>query len=84
MAGNYKYSDTETGEWDAGNGTLLLQNADGTFRFIPNAEHGFWAQQEARELRSITLANGQRAIITGNNQGPLQLHIYTNSKQGVQ
>ena len=80
MAGNYTYADTETGEWDAGNGTLLLQNADGTFRFIPNTVHGFWAQQEARKLRSITLADGRRAVLTGNNQGPLQMHIYTNSK----
>ncbi len=80
MAGNYKYAETETGEWDAGNGTLLLQNDDGTFRFIPNTAHGFWAQEEARELRSITLANGGNAVITGNNQGQLQMHIYTNSK----
>jgi len=80
MAGNFKYAETETGEWDAGNGTLLLQNADGTFRFIPNTVHGFWAQQEARELLSIILADGRRAILTGNNQGSLQLHIYTRSK----
>jgi hypothetical protein len=80
MTGNYKYADTEAGEWDAGNGTLLLQNDDGTFRYIPNTVHGFWAQQEARELCSIMLADGRRAIVTGNNQEPLQMQIYTNSK----
>jgi len=84
MAGNYKYADTETGEWDAGNGSLLLQNADGTFRYIPNTEHGFWAQQEVRDLQSIKLADGRHAIVTGNNQGPLELHIYNYSKQPVE
>jgi hypothetical protein len=59
---------------DAGNGTLLLQNADGSFRYVPNTEHGFWAQNEVRELREIQLANGERAILTANNKGPIQIH----------
>ncbi len=79
MAGNFLYSDTETGEMDAGNGTLLLQNADGTFRYVPNTEHGFWAQDEVRELKTISLANGKHAILTGNNKGPVQVHTLTNA-----
>lgn len=74
MGGNFLYSDTETGEMDAGNGTLLLQNADHTFRYVPNTEHGFWAQGEVRDLTLITLADGQRGILIGNNQGPVQLY----------
>ena len=74
MAGNFSYSETETGEMDAGNGTLLLQNPDGTFTFEPNAKHGFWAQGEVRELKRITLADGRIAILTGNNQGPIEMH----------
>lgn len=73
LAGNFLYSETETGEMDAGNGTLLLQNEDGTFRYVPNREHGFWAQNEARELKMINLANGSRAIVTGNNNGPIEI-----------
>ncbi len=79
MAGNFLYSETETAEMDAGNGTLLLQNADGTFHYVPNTEHGFWAQDEVRELKSISLANGKRAILTGNNKGPIQVHTLTNT-----
>jgi len=79
MAGNFLYSETETGEMDAGNGTLLLQNTDGTFYYVPNTEHGFWAQDEVRELQPISLANGKRAILTGNNQGPIQVHALTNA-----
>jgi len=77
MAGNFLYSETETAELDAGNGTLLLQNEDGTFRYVPNAENGFWAQDEVRELRIITMANGKKCILTANNKGPIQLHTLT-------
>ncbi|MEO6130825.1 MAG: FG-GAP-like repeat-containing protein, partial [Saprospiraceae bacterium] len=78
MAGNFLYSETETGEMDAGNGTLLLQNNDGSFRFVPNTEHGFWAQDEVRELKEISLANGDRAILTANNRGPIQMQAIKN------
>jgi hypothetical protein len=80
MAGNFLYAETETGEMDAGNGTLLLQNEDGTFRYIPNVEHGFWAQGEVRELKKVLLANGEQAILTGNNQGPIEVHVIQHSK----
>src|SRR4030095_10256518 len=61
MAGNFLYSETETGEMSAGNGTLLLQNGDGSFRYVPNTEHGFWAQDEVRELKEIVLEDGKKA-----------------------
>ena len=60
---------------DAGNGTLLLQQPDGSFAFTPNSTHGFWAQKEVREMKLIKMANGQEAILTGNNRGPVDLTI---------
>ena len=84
MAGNFLYAETETGEMDAGNGVLLLQNADKTFQYIPNTRHGFWAQDEVRELETIELAKGAKAIITGNNKGPLQMHLISNPAARVQ
>ncbi|HZV71539.1 MAG TPA: VCBS repeat-containing protein [Saprospiraceae bacterium] len=84
MAGNFLYSETETGEMDSGNGTLLLQNADGTFRFVQNTEHGFWAQDEVRELKTLVRADGKHVILTGNNKGSVQLHTVRNSKQDVE
>ena len=83
MAGNFLYSDTETSEMDAGNGTLLSQNADGTFSYSPNIEHGFWAQGDVRELKTITLADGGHAILTGNNRGPIQMHVVKNTNQSL-
>lgn len=73
-AGNFIYAETETGEMDAGNGTLLLQQADGSFTYVNNREHGFWAQKEVRELKSVQLANGQEGILVANNRGPLELY----------
>lgn len=83
MAGNFLYSETETGEIDAGNGTLLLQTADKSFQFIPNREHGFWAQDEVRELKRVALADGSKAILTGNNKGPIQMHIATLTEKTI-
>ncbi len=74
MAGNFLYSETETGEMDAGNGVLLLQQADGTFAYSENKNHGFWAQHEVRALKTVQLANGKEAILTGNNRGPIELN----------
>ena len=84
MAGNFLYSETETGEMDAGNGVLLLQNADKGFDYVPNTRHGFWAQKEVRELETLNLGNGSKAIITGNNKGPLQVHLISKSFLPVQ
>ena len=86
MAGNYLYSDTETGEMDAGNGALLLQQPDGTFTFVENMDHGFWAQREVRALKSVRLADGREAIITGNNRGPIEVStcLKVNANEPVQ
>ncbi len=78
MAGNFSYAETETGEIDAGNGTLVLQQADGSFQYVPNRSHGFWAQKEVRELDLIRLGTGKEAILTGNNRGPVELTLILN------
>ncbi|MEP6793139.1 MAG: VCBS repeat-containing protein, partial [Saprospiraceae bacterium] len=84
MAGNFLYSETETGEMDAGNGTLLIQNSDGSFRYVPNIEHGFWAQDEVRELKMITRADGKQEVVTINNKGPVQFHTLVHTDDVVQ
>lgn len=78
MAGNFSHCETETGEIDAGNGTLLLQQADGSFTYVANKLHGFWAQKEVRELDLIRLPDGREAILTGNNRGPVEITMIMN------
>ncbi len=79
LAGNFKYMETETGELDAGNGTLLIQQPDGTFRFEENRTHGFWAQKEVRKMAFIQMAGGRQAILTANNRGPVEIHMLQRS-----
>jgi hypothetical protein len=75
LAGNYLYAEPETGEIDAVNGTLLLQNADGSFSFVNNRDHGLWVTGEVRELELLKTAAGKEAIVTGNNRGPIEIHL---------
>ncbi len=77
LAGNFNYAETETGELDSGNGSLLLQKADGNFAFIENTAHGFWAPDEVRELVLLKMADGKEAVLTGNNEGPIQIHTFS-------
>ena len=84
MAGNFIYAETETGEMDAGNGTLLLQKADKTFEFVPNHEHGFWAQNEVRELETVQRTDGSTVLVTGNNKGPIEMHLIMNTTDNIQ
>lgn len=84
MAGNFQYSETETGVMDAGNGCVLLQQPDGSFRYVNNRDHGFWASGEVRELELLHMAKGQEVILTGNNMGPIEVHLIKNSEKQVQ
>ena len=77
MAGNFRYAETETGEIDAGNGVVLIQQPDGQFQFMENRYHGFWAQKEVRDMALIRLADGQMGLLTANNRGPIELSIIT-------
>jgi len=73
FAGNFAYAEPETGKIDAGNGTLLLQQPDGTFQYVLNREHGYWANREVRELALLQGPGGLQAILTGNNKGPAEI-----------
>ncbi len=84
LGGNFLYSETETGEMDAGNGALLLQQNDGTFVYVPNIEYGFWAQKEVREMKTIRLAGGSEAILTGNNKSIIEVHRLNSYSRPVQ
>ena len=75
MAGNFVYTEIETAEMDAGCGTLMLQQPDGSFSYVRNVDHGLWANGEVRELKSLMMQGGRKVIVTGNNRGPLEFHL---------
>ena len=62
----------ETGIYDASNGTLLIGDGKGNFEFVPNRENGFWANQEARDIAKVNLANGKQLYLVANNDGVVQ------------
>ena len=72
LIGNASTPDVETGRYDAGNGTLLLGQGSGEFRFLPNRESGFWATREARDLAKVKLANGKTLFLVANNNDILE------------
>lgn len=49
-----------------------------------NRDHGFFGKDEVHELHLITLRDNEKAILTANNKGPVQLHILMNPSQHEQ
>ncbi|HHM20498.1 MAG TPA: hypothetical protein ENJ20_00615, partial [Bacteroidetes bacterium] len=75
LVGNTSSPDVETGRYDAGNGVLLLGQAGGGFKALPNTESGFWATKEARDLARVRLANGKILYLIANNNDVVQGYI---------
>ena len=71
LVGNKWDCEPETGQQDAGNGLVLLNNKDKTFRSVLAKNSGFYAPENARSILQITAFN-RRLIIVGNNNGPFQ------------
>lgn len=76
LAGNTSTAEPESGVYDAGNGVLLKGDGKGGFSFVGNKRSGLWASGEARDVQSIQLADGKRALLVSNNDGALQAFIY--------
>ncbi|MEM6771637.1 MAG: hypothetical protein AAF597_13720, partial [Bacteroidota bacterium] len=74
MVGNDYGLQVETGRVDAGNGTILLNDGNGGWKYSPNAIHGFWASLDARGLESVQLADGTTGWIIVNNNGPAAIY----------
>jgi hypothetical protein len=52
----------------------LLQNADGSFTFIPATESGFFTPGDAKCMTEIKLGKGGKSgVIIGNNNGNVQI-----------
>ena len=75
LVGNSSTPDVETGRYDAGNGTLLLGQGNGSFEFLPNKQSGFWAVREARDLAKVKLADGKTLFLIANNDDVLEGYL---------
>ncbi len=73
--GNDYTMDVETGRCDAGSGTLLLGNGNGSFEYVNNPSSGFWAVRDARKMAQLKLANGKTIIVVVNNNDRVESHV---------
>jgi len=72
LAGNNYMSEIETTRADAGIGSLLTGNTDGSFTYVDNRKTGFYATGDVRNM--LLIDNGENhSILIGNNNAKYQL-----------
>lgn len=75
LVGNSSRSDVETGRYDAGTGSILLNDGKGNFSSTLNRKSDFWATHESTDILGVDLADGRRLILVLNNDAPVQTFI---------
>ncbi|MEJ2753047.1 MAG: VCBS repeat-containing protein, partial [Chloroflexota bacterium] len=75
LVGNSSRADVETGRYDAGTGSILLNDGSGNFTSTLNRKSDFWATHEATDILAIDLADGRRMIVVLNNDAPVQTFV---------
>jgi hypothetical protein len=74
-AGNLFGVNPHLGQYDAGIGTLLLGNEQGTLAVLPNSQHGLWLSGEVRKTAIINIGKQTVLVVLTNNQKPLFFKI---------
>lgn len=75
IAGNTDAPEVESGPFDAGNGLLLKGKANNKLEPIHLQESGFVASEQARNMATVSLANGKKAVLVANNGGGVQIFV---------
>lgn len=73
MAGNFYGLKPQTGRFDAGYGTTLINQGENRFSYLKPKESGLFIKGEARDMATIKLANGDNCIIVSMNNDKLYL-----------
>ncbi len=74
LAGNKYGIEVETNRCDAGNGTFLMGDGKGGFKWVDNIKSGFWATKEVRDMAILKAPNNQYKIIVSNNLDKVQVY----------
>jgi hypothetical protein len=69
LVGNYHEREVETTRSDAGIGTVLLGQNDGSFKPLPAYETGIYAYFDARNLLSLENSGKPLLVVVNNNEG---------------
>jgi enediyne biosynthesis protein E4 len=70
--GNDYGPQVETGRMDAGSGIVLLNDGKANFSAILGIKSGLFATKQARDIKSVKLANGKNLVLVANSDGILQ------------
>ncbi len=71
--GNFFGADTKQGRYDAGYGSLLIGDGEGSFEFCQVDKSKFIVRGEAREVRFIGMQGDERAVIVARNDDSPQV-----------
>ena len=71
-AGNLYQSEIETGRADSGNGLVLINQKDKSFKAIESYDSGLSLRKDTKSLNKLVV-NGVEMVVVGNNNDALQL-----------
>ncbi|MEO8171818.1 MAG: VCBS repeat-containing protein [Sediminibacterium sp.] len=77
MSGNFYGLKPQTGRFDASYGTALISDGQ-HFKYHTPAETGLFIKGEARDIATVTMANGDRCIVVSINND--KLHFFQKRK----
>lgn len=72
LAGNIYETEVETPRLDALSGSILLSNADGTYRSMSRKTSGLYIRGNAKSLQTVPLGS-ETLLLAGINDAPLQI-----------
>ena len=75
LAGNNYQSEVETTRNDASMGTLLLGDGKGDFSSLDNVNTGLYLDGDLRDMKVITLGNGQKGLLSVYNNDTVRFHL---------
>ena len=81
MAGNFYGLKPQTGRFDAGYGTTLINDGKNHFTFLKPKETGLFVKGEARDIATIKSASGDSYIIVGMNNEKAYLFKKNSNKE---
>jgi len=74
LGGNNYQSEVETTRNDAGMGTILIGDGKDFFTVLDNINSGLYLSGDLRDIKLISLENGQKGVLSVYNNEKLKLH----------
>ena len=74
LAGNYERTRANWGRFDANHGTLLLNQGNGQWAYVPQYRSGFHIQGDVRHILSFD-QNGRQLLLLGQTNAPVSGYV---------